>query len=640
MEFNELLKKKTRQKFLSFDSILAPPPSLTVSQFACKDRIISLSESEQSGLWVDWPFQTEMQNVFNEKGVRFAVFMTSAQISKTAQELNIIGYIITYRHGGITFMLPTKTMAEDYSKARFDSMVEECKPLKNIIPPTRSRGNRTLFKKWSKGYIRFIGSENANDVCSFPSAYVLIDEADRCSLVVRNSKGEIEGNTLKLLIKRMSRFDEKFLLMASTPTTVETSLTWEHFKNSDQRHPHIACPHCGFEQFLDWENFSWHGKNPNNNTVVIFDYGNVLNSFCYICSKCKQPFTDEDLPKLPEKLPVKWVKHNPEGKFPGFHINQFYTNSWKELFAEYLECGENQIKLMSFWNTVLGLPFSFEGIKVPDWNLLYERPKHYDRGVVPYPACVLLAGCDVQDNRVEIVVAAFNRSKMFIVDHAVFYARGRTDDRDDPCWENLRDFTTRPFISENGYKHKITGVAIDARHRKDVVNRFCKKNPLFIPVTGSPGVWDQEVLNPRRAEINIGKGIWREIALDRYPLGVNLLKMDLYGRLNLQREGDNDSTPSDWIDFPAGLPEEFYKQLTGEILEINEDSRGKTSRKWRKEYQNVEILDCMGYILGLYQIKSLHNWSEDRWDIESSKTELSSYKQGMTNPHLGSMITN
>ncbi|MFK7824409.1 MAG: terminase gpA endonuclease subunit [Oligoflexales bacterium] len=640
MEFNELLRRKTKKRFSSFDSLLAPPPKLTVSEDAARHRNISLEESAKPGKWVSWPFQIEMQNVYNEKGVQLAVYMTACQVSKTVQELNLISYFIKYENGGINFMLPTKTMAEDYSQVRFDSMVRDSPALAKILPPTRSKGNKTLFKKWVGGYIRFIGSENANDVCSFATGKVIIDEADRCSLVVRNSKGEIEGNTLQLLFKRMSTFDDKFVLMASTPTTVETSITWEYFQKSDQRHPHIPCPHCGYYQFLDWNNFTWQGKNPNDfNTVFSDDLDSLLDSFCYACQSCNKTFKDSELPLMPDKLEVKWHKHNPKGRFPGFHINQFYTNAWKGLFEEYLSCGQNQIKRMSFWNTVLGLPFSFEGIKVPDHSILMERPKYYERSFVPSPACVLLAGCDVQDDRVEIVVAAVNRRQTYVVDHAVFY--GNPANPESECWENLRDYVYKSWQTESGQQLYILAAGIDSRHRKDTVVRFAKKNRVFIPVTGSPSVWDMQLLSPRKAEVN-QNGRWFEIDVLRFPLGVNLLKMDLYGRLNLsqtKKQLRDNEYPSDWIHFPKDLSEGFYKQLTGEVLEVNEDARGKTKKNWRKQYTNVEILDCMVYILGIYLIKSLNDWSDARWGAEEAKIGLGKSKESeQSSPIIGSMI--
>ena len=171
--------------------------------------------------------------------------------------------------------------------------------------------------------------------------------------------------------------------------------------------------------------------------------------------------------------------------------------------------------------------------------------------------------------------------------------------------------------------------------------RFAKKNRVFIPVTGSPSVWDMQLLSPRKAEIN-QNGKWFEIDVLRFPLGVNLLKMDLYGRLNLSQtkhQAKSNEYPSDWIHFPNGFSEGFYKQLTGEVLEVNEDARGKTKKNWRKQHTNVEILDCMVYIMGIYLVKSLNDWSEARWEAEEAKIGLGKRKESeQSSPIIGSMI--
>ena len=642
--FRRSQKRKSAKAFMNFNQVMKPNPKLAVAEFAEAYRQNSLTESEKPGAWKNWPFQIEMQNAFVEEGAQKCSYMTSAQVSKTAQELNITAYIILNRTGGISFMLPTKTLATEYSQVRFNGMVDECKALRKILPKKGTRGNKVLFKNWGSGYLRFIGSENSNDLCSFPSKYVIIDELDRCSLVARNSKGEIEGNTLKLLLKRMTRFREKFLLMASTPTTVETSLIYEHFKRSDQRHFHISCPKCSDDIALEWDNFDWKGRDKSG---VLGEIEDLIESFYYKCPKCSDTFTDDELPLKPEKLNGKWVKMNPNGEHPGFHINQFYTNDWKELFQEYLECGQNQIKLMSFWNTVLGLPYSFEAIAVPEWEELKKRSVNYERGVVPSPACLLLGGSDVQHSRIECVIVGVNRHRIWVVEHAIFNCEqgDNTANRDSVVWKNFRDFRHKSFPTESGHSLSPLAVAIDSRHRKDVVIREAKEDPSLIPVTGSPSVWDRDILPAQRGEINMGTAtnrIWKAIDIQRYPLGVNLLKMDLYGRLNMSRtpaEVRNDDYPKEWIEFPTGLPSEFYKQLCGEVLEVNEDSRGKTKRNWRPDYENVEILDCMTYILGLFKIKNLHDWSDERWQLEEAEIGLGGpIEEKTSGPIVGKMF--
>ena len=600
----ERIREKTRLRARKLNRAFLPPPSYTVSEFAEAYRVLSVEDSPEPGRFKCWDFQVEMMDVFNEPGVRMALYMTSSQTSKTTLLFNMLQYMICARTGGITFMLPSEVIARDYSKARFSPMIRDCEKLAELIPPGKTNGNTILYKQWPTGYLRFVGSGNADKLCSFPTPWLVIDELDRCEVVARNSAGVIEGNSLLLLFERMKRFDPRtFTLMTSTPSVKDTSQIYEYWLKSDQRLPYTPCPHCDFYQFLGWDNFNWEGKGDKHCTLSKTE---LLDSFCFQCKDCHQPFTEKDFEEMPPK--VKWVPQNPDGDFPGFHINAFYTNSWRENFKKYLDAGQNQSKLMVWWNTTLGLPYSFEALATPDWQKLFDLEKTWKRGTVPDNALILLAGCDVQHDRVEVTVAGINRKQTFVVDHYVI--PGNTHNVDDQVWEDLDDLLYKAkWKNSAGREFQIHKVAIDSRHNTNAVGKFARSRKKVIPVTGT-GVWTDSVLPAKKYEIKVNGKIMR-IGKHRYPLGVNLIKMDLYGRLNLEATG---GLPSEYIGFASGLSDEYYKQLCGEVCELMEDSEGRSKYKWIKKYPDVEALDCMVYILGLHTILNMHKWSDDRWD--------------------------
>ena len=70
-----------------------------------------------------------------------------------------------------------------------------------------------------------------------------------------------------------------FVLMTSTPSVKDTSQIYEYWLKSDQRLPYTPCPHCEFEQFLNWENFSWTGKGDKHCTL---SKNELLDSFHFI----------------------------------------------------------------------------------------------------------------------------------------------------------------------------------------------------------------------------------------------------------------------------------------------------------------------------------------------------------------------
>ena len=101
-------------------------------------------------------------------------------------------------------------------------------------------------------------------------------------------------------------------------------------------------------------------------------------------------------------------------------------------------------------------------------------------------------------------------------------------------------------------------------------------------------------------------GKWFRTGKKRWPLGVSLLKADLYNRLKL------DESSKESVEFCEGLPEEYYKQLTAEELQIKETKTGSLKHQWVKTYQANEALDTLTNNLGLHTIL-FANYSEDRW---------------------------
>ncbi|NRA43492.1 MAG: phage terminase large subunit family protein [Oligoflexales bacterium] len=517
---------------------------------------------------------------------------------------NMLMYMVCARTGGITFMLPSEVIARDYSKARFTPMLRDCKKLADLIPPGKTNGNTILYKQWPTGYLRFVGSGNADKLCSFPTPWLVIDELDRCEVVARNSAGVIEGNSLLLLFERMKRFAPRtFTLMTSTPSVKDTSQIYEYWLKSDQRLPYVACPHCEHEQFLDWENFFWDGKGDKHCTLSKQE---MAKSFHFVCKGCAKKIWEEDFEEFPPK--TRWVPQKADGEFPGFHINAFYTNSWQENFTKYLDAGQNQAKLMVWWNTTLGLPYNFEALQTPDWQGLQDKEKQYHRGTVPKQAMVLLAGCDVQHDRVEVTVAGVIKNQFFVIDHHVI--PGNTHNADDQVWQDLDDLIHKStWDKPDGTQLKIHKMSIDSRHNSNAVGRFARTRKKVVPVTGT-GIWTDKVLPAKKFEIKVNGKIMR-LGKHRYPLGVNLIKMDLYGRLNLKTD---DGIPSEYISFPDGMSDEYYKQVCGEVCELTEDSEGRAKYKWIKKYPDVEGLDCLVYILGLHTILNMHKWSDEKWN--------------------------
>src|SRR5438309_11577421 len=65
--------------------VLAPPPQLTVSQWAERERVLSSESSAESGRYrvARAPYQRGMMDAVHLPGVKQIIFMTAAQVGKS-----------------------------------------------------------------------------------------------------------------------------------------------------------------------------------------------------------------------------------------------------------------------------------------------------------------------------------------------------------------------------------------------------------------------------------------------------------------------------------------------------------------------------------------------------------------------------
>ena len=97
---------------------VAPPPKLTVSEWADNYRRLSSEASSEPGQWrTDRAiFQKGIMDAINDPDVREIVVMSSAQIGKTEIINNVIGYYVSQDPSPILLVMPSLEMAHAWSK--------------------------------------------------------------------------------------------------------------------------------------------------------------------------------------------------------------------------------------------------------------------------------------------------------------------------------------------------------------------------------------------------------------------------------------------------------------------------------------------------------------------------------------------
>ena len=139
-----MVQKQTMRLLSKIASLVAPPPKLTVSEWANKNRVLSKESSAEHGKWNTdrAPYQREIMDAVNDPETDEIVVMSSAQVDKSEILNNIIGYHIDYDPSSMLLMQPTLEMAEAYSKDRIAAMIRDTPNLaKKVNDPKAKDGN-------------------------------------------------------------------------------------------------------------------------------------------------------------------------------------------------------------------------------------------------------------------------------------------------------------------------------------------------------------------------------------------------------------------------------------------------------------------------------------------------------------------
>ncbi|MER2031073.1 MAG: phage terminase large subunit family protein [Solibacillus sp.] len=93
-----MVQKQTLNLFRKAAGVVAPPPKLTVSQWADSHRVLSKESSAGPGKWNTdrAPYQREIMDSISDPDTAEIVVMSSAQVGKSELINNIIGYYIDY----------------------------------------------------------------------------------------------------------------------------------------------------------------------------------------------------------------------------------------------------------------------------------------------------------------------------------------------------------------------------------------------------------------------------------------------------------------------------------------------------------------------------------------------------------------
>lgn len=253
-------------------------------------------------------------------------------------------FVVSELSNDVLYVLPTQGLASDFSKSRFDALVELSPRVNDLFKNINSVGLKVTNKR-ANLYIR--GSVSSRGLVSVPVSSAIIDEFDRCA-----------DGTYDLVSERLSGQLTKYLFALSTPTLPEFGID-KHFLSGTRESFFFKCPSCGRHETLTWpDNVEIRGDYPGDPECD--------NSF-YKCSQCQA--------KLPHETKMEWLRSgtwvpertNVKGH-RSFQIPQLFSTTVKpgEMVDAYQKSLLSDLAAVEFKNQKLGQPHISEGARLSD----------------------------------------------------------------------------------------------------------------------------------------------------------------------------------------------------------------------------------------------------------------------------------
>lgn len=559
---------------------LKPPPPITITEWADEYRRLSPEAAAEPGRWKTSkaPYQKEIMNAIGDINTEKVVVMSAAQIGKSdACILNPLGYYIHYDPSPTMILQPTIQMAESFSKDRVAPMIRDTPVLQEKInDKERNSGNTILQKIFPGGHVTMVGANSPSSLASRPIRILLADEIDRYPATAGN-----EGDPLLLATKRLTTFWNKKIVCVSTPTVKGISRIEVEYEHSTQEEWAVPCPHCGELTTLEWANIKFNKNDLSEIEMVCPHCGAIANEYAWKSNYQEGQF----------------IANYPRRKVRGFHLNALASLfvSWEEVVTKFLVANEERkkgnIELLKVWtNTEMGQTWEEEGEEIDNEELI-SRLEEYGCEV-PAEVLVLTAGVDTQDDRFEVEVVGWGEEKE---SYGIYFRKIYGDLKSEAIWQDLDNFLSQTFTTEDGRKLKILTACIDSGgHFTKEVYKFCKQriSRRIWAIKGKSGAHLPYFSKPSTSNI---------YKTPLFTLGVDAGKATLYQRLQIQEPGPN------YCHFPSdegrGYNKEYFKGLTAERM-VMTYKKGRAQYEWqlKKGVKRNEPLDIRNYATAALEI--------------------------------------
>lgn len=616
---------------------LRPPPRLTLPEWADQYRMLSAESAAEPGKWrtARVPVARGPMEAVTDTATSTVSVMCCTQLLKTELVLNTVGYYVHQDPAPMIVMQPTVQLAEAFSKDRVAPMARDTPVLVDKIsdPKSRDSGNTILHKQFPGGHLTMIGANAPGQLAMRPVRIVLCDEVDKYP----QSAG-VEGDPIKLLSERAATFWNHKMIFVCSPTVEPNehggSRIAREYESSDRRIFEVDCPHCEHRHEMQWRNVIWPEGHPEQ--------------ALYHCPECKKAWSEaarrraiKAASERPLKSPAAvgayyegygWRGTKPFEGHAGFRASKLVSpwESMAKLAKKFVAaCGVREL-LKTFINTQLAETWKELG-DAPEWKRLYERREQYTFNSLPLVPVHLMAGADVQKDRIEVEIAAFgDRRESWSIDYRVFPGDTSNIEAPDSPWRSLEALLAECWQYANGVPVSVRMLAVDAGYNTNVVLSWVRKWPAsrVIAVKGQENL-TVPIGHPKAVDVTVS-GKRKARGAKQWPVGTDLLKTELYGWLRQDRPTEESGLPypHGYCHFPQ-YAEEFFRQLTAEE-QVPTLVRGYRRYVWQKTRDRNEALDCRVYARAAAILCGIDRITPEQWT--QNAFELGLLRLGLDQP--------
>jgi len=157
-------------------------------------------------------------------------------------------------------LLPTEADCRDFVVTDIEGIFDSSPALRGRLSTPKQGSDRTnrntlCHRLFKGGSLKVVAGKAPRNLRRHTARILLIDEADAIEV-------SAEGDPIALAEKRTLSFDNRKIIVGSTPKDEGTSHIGRLYAQSDQRVWEVPCPDCGAFSEITWQQIEWPADHP------------------------------------------------------------------------------------------------------------------------------------------------------------------------------------------------------------------------------------------------------------------------------------------------------------------------------------------------------------------------------------------